>query len=347
MNPRFILLFAILLLYPGIAGSAEYYTTISEVNVRIKAGTQYPVAFTLARGAEVEVLTKNQGWYHIQYSDKSGYVSAKLLERIPTRPDGKPQPSQSAESEFPSIVYFVALFLVCWWVYRKMRYRKPKRTTPRYYRGISRERSTSAEIISSPERGTSSELELVSKLIAFGIPREHIFHDLYIAKNPNEFAQADLVVLTQVGLLVIEVKEYSGWIFGSGDKTQWTQVMAYGRQKYYFYNPILQNQSHIAQLKKHLRQFGDMPYYSIVVFFGDCEFKSINYIPPGNLIVKANRVSEAFTDILTQNRTYVYQDKDEVIRILKEAVAKGGDRGIQQQHIENIKDKLGTDRIYD
>ena len=42
-----------------------------------------------------------------------------------------------------------------------------------------------------------------------------------------------------------------------------------------------------------------------------------------------------------------YKDKDEVIRILREAVVKGTDQTIQQQHIENIKDKLGTDRIYD
>ena len=188
---------------------------------------------------------------------------------------------------------------------------------------------------------------MVSKLVQFGIPPEHIFHDLYIVKNQNEFAQTDLVVLTQVGLLVIEVKEYAGWIFGNGNQTQWTQVMAYGKQKYYFYNPILQNQSHIVELKKHLRLFEDMPYYSIVVFFGDCEFKSINYVPQGTLIVKANRMSEALRDILTLNHPYEYKDKDEVIRILREAVVKGADRTIQQQHIENIKDKLGTDRIYD
>ena len=58
-------------------------------------------------------------------------------------------------------------------------------------------------------------------------------------------------------------------------------------------------------------------------------------------------MSEALRDILTLNRPYEYKDKDEVIRILREAVVKGADRTIQQQHIENIKDKLGTDRIYD
>ena len=58
-------------------------------------------------------------------------------------------------------------------------------------------------------------------------------------------------------------------------------------------------------------------------------------------------MSEALRDILTQNPPHAYKDKDEVIRILREAVVKGTDQTIQQQHIENIKDKLGTDRIYD
>ena len=341
MTFRLVALLALYLFLPGNLFATEYYRATTDLNVRVKAGTQYPIAFTLEKGAEVEILTKNKGWYHIKYSGKYGYVSAKHLIHIGPMQDGPVKSSNSAENEFTVGLYFVALCIVCWMVYRKMRYRKPNRTTTSYYK------SNSLEKISRPERGTSSELQMVAKLLQFGIPREHIFHDLYIVKNQSEFAQTDLVVLTQVGLLVIEVKEYSGWIFGDGNQSKWTQVLAYGKQKYYFYNPILQNKSHIAELKKHLRHFEDIPYHSIVVFFGDCEFKSINYVPQGTLIVKANRMAEALTDILTQNSTYVYKDKDEVIRILRAAVVKGGDQTIQQQHIENVKDKLGTDRIYD
>lgn len=331
----------IYILSPEHIFAAEYYRATTELNVRTKAGTQYPVAFTLQEGAEVEMSTKQKGWYHIKYDGKSGYVSAKHLVHIPPSQDSPVNPSRSGENKYPALIYFVLLILVCWIVYRKIRYRQPSRPGKNYYK------PPSSDKIYSPERGTSSEMQMVAKLVEFGIPREHIFHDLYIVKNQKEFAQADLVVLTQVGLLVIEVKEYSGWIFGDGNQSKWTQVMAYGKQKYYFYNPILQNKSHISELKKHLYHFSDMPYHSVVVFFGDCEFKSINYVPQGTLIVKANRVSEALRDILTQNPTYAYNDKDEVIRILREAVIKGADQSIQQRHIENIKDKLGTDRIYD
>lgn len=341
MTFRLVALLAVIIFVPGNLLATDYYRATTDLNVRIKAGTQYPVSFTLEKGTEVEILTKQQGWYHIKYSGKYGYVSAKHLTPIVPIQDSPVISSKSMGNEVPVVLYFVALVLVCWIVYRRMRYRQPSRTITNYYRGSSTARGFSAE------RGTSSELQMVSKLVQFGIPREHIFHDLYIVKNQSEFAQTDLVVLTQVGLLVIEVKEYSGWIFGDGNQSKWTQVLAYGKQKYYFYNPILQNKSHILELKKHLRHFEDMPFYSIVVFFGDCEFKSINYVPQGTLVVKANRMAEALSDILTQNPAYGYKDKDEVIRILKEAVVKGADRTIQQQHIENVKDKLGTDRIYD
>ncbi len=40
-------------------------------------------------------------------------------------------------------------------------------------------------------------------------------------------------------------------------------------------------------------------------------------------------------------------DKNEVAGILKEAVKNGENMETQVQHAENIKDMLGTDRIFD
>lgn len=326
---RLVFLIVFLINIQGDLFSKTLYRTTTELNVRLKAGTKYPVVFTLARGAEVEVLAKNRGWYHINNNGRTGYVSAKHLQVIELNQEKDSESEKSGDSTILAMFYFTALIILCWWIYRKMRKQRSRKTISTYI------------------RGTSSEVRLVSSLLQFGIPKEHIFHDLYLVKNQSEYAQTDIVVLTQVGLVVIEVKEYSGWIFGNGSQTQWTQVMAYGKQKYYFYNPILQNKNHIAELKKHLFQFDDIPYYSLIVFYGDCEFKSINYVPPGTLIVKASRVSEALRDIFNQNPAYVYKDKDAVIRMLNDAVVRGTDRSIQQQHIDNIKDKLGSDRIYD
>ena len=122
------------------------------------------------------------------------------------------------------------------------------------------------ETVTNKTRGTRTERKLVLKLLKYGIPAQTIFHDLYVKMPNGKFSQIDLAVATKVGILVFEVKDYNGWIFGSGYNSQWTQVLAYGNSRYRFYNPIMQNSKHISDLKKQLRQFETIPFYSIIVF---------------------------------------------------------------------------------
>ena len=200
--------------------------------------------------------------------------------------------------------------------------------------------------VTSLNRGTSSERELILGLLKNGIPKETIFHDLMIKKNNNKFSQIDMVIPTKEGIIVFEVKEYSGWIFGSGNNTNWTQILAYGKKKYKFYNPIKQNNTHITELKKTLKQFQKIPFFSIIVFFGDCELKEINYIPNGTFIVKAQRIFEVLNLIKTENKPTSYTNKREVVDTLKKLVSLGENVEYQKKHIENIKNMVGKERIF-
>lgn len=200
--------------------------------------------------------------------------------------------------------------------------------------------------VTKSNRGTRTERDLVLKLLKHGIPAQAIFHDLYIKKSDGEFSQIDLVVAAKQGIIVFEVKDYSGWIFGNGKYREWTQVLAYGQEKYRFYNPIMQNNRHAAEIRKKHRQFENVPFYSVVVFYGDCVLKDINFVPEGTFIVKSERVLEVLDIILSKNEFAPYTDKFEVVRVLKEAVSNGNSKAIQSQHIENIKDMLGKQRIF-
>ncbi len=146
--------------------------------------------------------------------------------------------------------------------------------------------------VTSLNRGTKTERELILKLLKYGIPAQTIFHDLCVEKSGDKFAQIDVVVATTEGIIVFEVKDYSGWIFGNGNYSHWTKVLAYGKKKYRFYNPIKQNQSHITTLKKQLNQFQNIPFFSIIAFYGNCELKEINYVPKGTYLVKPTRILE-------------------------------------------------------
>jgi Nuclease-related domain len=201
------------------------------------------------------------------------------------------------------------------------------------------------ETVTKSNRGTRTERDLVLKLLKHGIPAKSIFHDLYVEKRVGEFSQIDLVVAAKTGIIVFEVKDYSGWIFGNGQHREWTQVLAYGQDKYRFYNPIMQNNKHIGELRKKLKQFANIPFYSVVVFYGDCVLKDINFVPDGTFLVKSARVLEVLDTILIKNDLAPYTDKFEVVRVLKEAVYNGKNKAIQTQHKENIKDMLGKHRI--
>lgn len=196
------------------------------------------------------------------------------------------------------------------------------------------------------KRGTISERALVSKLLQHGIPEQTIFHDLYLKKYHNKYTQIDLVVATKVGILVFEVKDYSGWIFGTGYKPKWAQVLNYGRDKYYFYNPILQNAKHIDDLKKQLKQFENIPFYSIIVFYGDCELKEINFVPDNTFVVKSRRVLEVVEKILTEKEPANYSNKREIVNLFEQAVKNGENNDIINRHNNNIKEMLGEDRVY-
>ena len=126
--------------------------------------------------------------------------------------------------------------------------------------------------VSSPNRGTGAERRLVIRMLRWGVHPKAIFHDLYLQKRNGEFSQIDIVVATPQGLLAIEVKDYSGWLFGNEKQRYWTQVLNYGKEKYRFYNPIMQNAGHIKALQEQSEQFAHLP----VLFAGNCTLTSFS-----------------------------------------------------------------------
>lgn len=200
--------------------------------------------------------------------------------------------------------------------------------------------------VSSSKRGTPSERALIIQLLRNGIPPQTLFHDLLIEKRNGEYAQIDAVLVCTEGIIVFEVKDFKGWVFGSSGNTYWTQVLAYGKKKYSFYNPIKQNLSHVRSLKKQLPQFRDIPFFSVIVFYGKCELKEISYVPEGTYILKSNRLKKVMKQIKDNNLAASYTDKSEIVEFLKEGVERGANVEFQKRHKLNIKEKLGKQRIY-
>lgn len=69
-------------------------------------------------------------------------------------------------------------------------------------------------------------------------------------------------------------------------------------------------------------------------------------MPKGTYLVKSHRVFEVLNLIKKENAPTNYTNKREVVDTLKELVSHGENVGYQKQHIENIKDMIGDNRIF-
>lgn len=131
----------------------------------------------------------------------------------------------------------MAIILISVLVWQYCQYKKWQEEERRRYE----EEMQLLETVTPRTRGEMSERKTVLRLLHMGIDNRAIFHDCYVRKPNGEYTQIDLVVASKVGLLVFEIKDYSGWIFGNAQQKYWTQMLAYGKEKHLFYNPIMQN----------------------------------------------------------------------------------------------------------
>lgn len=114
------------------------------------------------------------------------------------------------------------------------------------------------------------------ELIVTEIKKIDIYHkivqNVYIDMN-NKKTEIDIILITCVGLFVIESKNYSGIIFGKQNDIYWTQFLNHDN-KNKFNNPINQNQYHINFLSNYLKK-DESIFYSYIVFGDDTNINKI------------------------------------------------------------------------
>lgn len=192
--------------------------------------------------------------------------------------------------------------------------------------------------VSSPDRGTKAERKLLIKMLKSGVHPKAIFHDLYLQKKNGEFSQIDIVVATPQGLLAIEVKDYSGWLFGNEKQRYWTKVLNYGKEKYRFYNPIMQNAGHIKALREQSEQFANLPVFNVVLFTGNCTLKNVSYRSDDIFVGYSGNIKYILKKVSGLDLAK-YTDKKEVARLLHKAVNNGNNPEIVANHMVSVQRK--------
>ena len=129
------------------------------------------------------------------------------------------------------------------------------------------------------EKMTEREL----KLVQLSGRKGKVLRNVYLPKENGETSEVDVVFITQKGIFVFESKNYSGWIFGDEKSKNWTAMLP-NRQKNQFYNPIMQNRTHLKWMRKYVGD--DIPLFSIIVFSNRCELKKVTVYSEDVKVIK-------------------------------------------------------------
>ena len=147
-------------------------------------------------------------------------------------------------------------------------------------RSVQAEEKSGPVYLTKSER-IGSELEMsvfVSLKSSDKIPGYHReLWDFYVPKYGGGYSQIDVLMIHETGIYVIECKNRKGWIFGSEHNLYWYQTLlsGYGQvRKEPFYNPILQNNSHINAVANYLGIEKEY-FYSGIVFGCEAVLKAV------------------------------------------------------------------------
>lgn len=166
-----------------------------------------------------------------------------------------------------------------------------------------------------------------------------ILRNVYVPKENGETSEIDVLFITQKGIFVFESKNYSGWIFGDEKSPSWTAMLP-NRTKNQFYNPIMQNRTHIKWLNQFLG--GEVPLFSMVVFSERCELKEVTVDSDDVYVIKRDMTYAAIRevwkrkpDILNSEQINALYEKLKLLTNVDEAV--------KAAHVETINRKFKSD----
>lgn len=165
-----------------------------------------------------------------------------------------------------------------------------------------------ADYINNPDeyrdKGSTGERLLYMNLRT-RFPEKNILRNVYLHRENGKLTEIDIVLITNSGIIVLESKNYTGWIFGNEYDSNWTQTFPKGT-KVKFFNPVSQNTIHISSLQHNLSEFPNLLYFSIVVFGNECELKEVPastentyVINKFNLFQTIDRISARFPNVIS------------------------------------------------
>ena len=176
--------------------------------------------------------------------------------------------------------------------------------------------------------------EGLAKFYTKTIPGVLVLHDVLIPGAEEYTSHIDLLIVGNRGIYVVEVKTYAdAKVYGDVSKNKW-YYYNHGK-KYEIYSPARQNQKHVQYLKTFLRQFGEVPCFSLITMICD-DFKLSGENPPDTIICSSLIAMEKGMKIIAEKHPEVWDDtkKREIYEYIQNNQLVG--REARVTHKENV-----------
>jgi len=179
------------------------------------------------------------------------------------------------------------------------------------------------------DKGIRGEFSLYKK-VANRFGKENVLVNIYLPSTTIDTTEIDVLAISKKCIYCFEMKNYSGYIFGSEENNNWTHVLN-KRTKYSFYNPIRQNKAHQKSLQEVLKISGTL-ICPIVLFSNKATLSKVKT----NSSVLRIRDLTKFIDINETNSTNLISEETRKQYI--EALSKFAlvSDKVKKEHIEQI-----------
>ncbi|MBE6762273.1 MAG: hypothetical protein E7551_08320 [Ruminococcaceae bacterium] len=161
-----------------------------------------------------------------------------------------------------------------------------------------------------------------------------VLHDVLIDADDNYTSQIDLLLIGNKGIYVVEVKSFDdAKIYGDGRKLKWYYYK--NGKKIEIYSPLKQNEKHIKYLKEFLKDFGDIPCFSILtVFCVDFNVSNINKID--TIMCNTLPAMERALYYIAEDKPLIFDDvkKQEIYEYIKNNQYIG--KEARRKHKQNV-----------
>jgi hypothetical protein len=176
------------------------------------------------------------------------------------------------------------------------------------------------------------------------------YHDVMLGLD-QQSTQIDNILVTEKAVYIIEVKNYSGRVYGQQYQDQWFQTIRYENKKknkkgkvytkshiakHNFLNPIKQNLIHIHAFKNQITSAQNLPIFNIVVFTNRTNIENITLVDDKAIVI-ARRLLKKTIDHLERK---LNKQPIDLISLDAEIVAKNTkSKANVRKHIQKIKSK--------